>query len=162
MRRFRNTTSGLGRHFEISLCQLNELQSRGSPGCLMNLTEKDGSEYGGLSVMASAIREGVSVRTWGCGAHSCGNRSSPQQEEMTSSDVRGSQSFCHVPIPKMVLLCPSPRLLWYSFNARSVKVYSRQLITSVRKQSTVLHLKSVHVVINGLNFPFAYIDINLD
>lgn len=31
-----------------------------------------------------------------------------------------------------------------------------------KTQSSVLHLKSVHVVINGLNFPFAYIDINLD
>ena len=89
MRRFRYTTSGLGRHFETSLCQLNELQSRGSPGCLMNLKEKDRSECGGLSVMASAIRAGVSICAWGWAAHSCGSRSSPQRET-TSSDVRGS------------------------------------------------------------------------
>lgn len=37
MRRFRFRF----RHFEIVLCQLGELQSKESPGCLMNLEEKD-------------------------------------------------------------------------------------------------------------------------
>lgn len=114
MSRFRYTTSGLGRRFEIFLCQLNELQSRGSPGCLMNLKGKDGSECGALSFMASAIRAGVSICAQGCGAHSCGDRSGPQWK-MTSSDVRGSRNFCHVLIPKMVLLWPSAHLLWYLY-----------------------------------------------
>lgn len=61
MRRFRYTTAGLGRHFEISLCQLNELQSRGSPEYLMNLKEKDGSDCGGLSAMVSAVKAGLSI-----------------------------------------------------------------------------------------------------
>lgn len=111
MRRFRNTSSGLGRHFEIFLCKLNELQSRGSPGCLMNLKENDGLECSALSVTASAIKAGVSVGAWRCGAHSCGNHTSAQREEVTSSHVRGSQSFCHGLTLKMVFLCLPAHLL---------------------------------------------------
>lgn len=82
MRRFRYATSGLGRHFEVSLCQLNELQRRGSPGCLVNLKEGDGAECSSLSVR-SPVRVGFSICAWGCGAHSCGSCSG----ETASSDA---------------------------------------------------------------------------
>lgn len=42
MRRFRFRF----RHFEMFLCQLGELQSKESPGCLMNLEEKDDQRVG--------------------------------------------------------------------------------------------------------------------
>lgn len=42
------------RHFETFLCQLDELQSKEIPGCLMNLWEKDGSERGALSLKTPA------------------------------------------------------------------------------------------------------------
>lgn len=104
-------------------------------------------------VMASAIRAGLSICAQGCGAHSCGDRSGPQWK-MTSSDVRGSRNFCHMLIPKMVLLWPSAHLLWYLYWAVHCKVCKNLLKAAYFKckktHSSVLHLKSVRVVINGL------------
>lgn len=48
------------RRFETFLCQL---QDKESPGWLMNLVEKDGSECGALSIKVPAKRAGLNICT---------------------------------------------------------------------------------------------------
>lgn len=118
MRRFRFRF----RHFEMFLCQLGELQSKESPGCLMNLEEKDDQRVG-VCPLRHLLKEQGSASAQG-DAYSCGNHPSPQQEERTCSDGKSCQSFCHVPLPKW-----SFSAHWHigcdihfrPFNARSIK-----------------------------------------